>query len=148
MDANALVQHAELALQEARASGVRQLNYSAEKHSEMMARLALEQQLRIALERRQFVLHYQPKIDFATRRICGAEALLRWQDPQSGLVAPGAFLPVLESTGLILDVGAWVIEQAAQRLSRVAARRPAAHPDRREHLPGRNCASRTSPRSF
>jgi diguanylate cyclase (GGDEF)-like protein len=114
LEANALVQHAELALQEARASGVRQLNYSAEKHSEMMARLALEQKLRIALERRQFVLHYQPKIDFATRRICGAEALLRWQDPQAGLIPPGAFLPLLESTGLILDVGAWVIEQAAQ----------------------------------
>ncbi|MGC1458187.1 MAG: EAL domain-containing protein [Steroidobacteraceae bacterium] len=114
VEANALVQHAELALQEARASGVRQLNYSAEKHSEMMARLALEQRLRIALERRQFVLHYQPKIDFASRRICGAEALLRWQDPQAGLVAPGAFLPLLESTGMILEVGAWVIEQAAQ----------------------------------
>jgi diguanylate cyclase (GGDEF)-like protein len=113
-EANALVQHAELALQEARASGVRQLNYSAEKHSEMMARLALEQKLRIALERRQFVLHYQPKVDFATRRICGAEALLRWQDPQAGLIAPGAFLPLLESTGMILEVGAWVIEQAAQ----------------------------------
>jgi diguanylate cyclase (GGDEF)-like protein len=114
VEANALVQHAELALQEARASGVRQLNYSAEKHSKMMARLALEQKLRIALERRQFVLHYQPKVDFATRRICGAEALLRWQDPQAGLVAPGAFLPVLESTGLILEVGAWIIEQAAR----------------------------------
>jgi diguanylate cyclase (GGDEF)-like protein len=114
LEANALVQHAELALQEARASGVRQLNYSAEKHSQMMARLALEQKLRIALERRQFVLHYQPKIDIATRRICGAEALLRWQDPQAGLVMPGAFLPLLESTGLILEVGAWVIEQAAQ----------------------------------
>ena len=114
IEANALVQHAELALQEARASGVRQLNYSAEKHSEMMARLALEQRLRIALERRQFVLHYQPKVDFATRRICGAEALLRWQDPQAGLISPGAFLPLLESTGMILEVGAWVIEQAAQ----------------------------------
>ena len=114
VEANALVQNAELALQEARTSGVRQLYYSAEKHSEMMARLALEQKLRIALERRQFVLHYQPKIDIATRRICGAEALLRWQDPQAGLVAPGAFLPLLESTGLILEVGAWVIEQAAQ----------------------------------
>ena len=113
-DANALVQHAELALQEARASGARQLNYSAEKHSEMMNRLALEQKLRVALERSQFVLHYQPKIDFATRRICGCEALLRWQDPQAGLIPPGAFLPVLESTGLIIDVGAWVIEQAAR----------------------------------
>ena len=113
VDANALVQHAELALQEARASGVRQLNYSAEKHSEMMARLALEQKLRIALERRQFVLHYQPKVDFKTHRICGAEALLRWQDPENGLVPPGAFLPLLESTGMILEVGSWVIEQAA-----------------------------------
>jgi diguanylate cyclase (GGDEF)-like protein len=112
-DANALVQHAELALQDARASGARQLNYNAEKHSEMMNRLAMEQKLRVALERRQFVLHYQPKIDFATRRICGAEALLRWQDPQAGLIPPAAFLSVLESTGLIVDVGAWVIEQAA-----------------------------------
>ena len=113
-DANALVQHAELALQDARASGVRQLHYSAEKHSEMISRLALEQKLRLALERRQFVLHYQPKIDIATGRICGAEALLRWQDPQGGLVPPGAFLPVLESSGLIQEVGAWVIEQAAR----------------------------------
>lgn len=113
-DANALVQHAELALQEARASGARELNYSAEKHSEMVSRLALEQKLRGALERREFVLHYQPKIEFATGRICGAEALLRWQDPHAGLIAPAAFLPVLESTGLILDVGAWVIEQAAR----------------------------------
>ena len=112
-DANALVQHAELALQEARASGARQLSYSAEKHSEMVSRLALEQKLRVALERRQFVLHYQPQVDFVTRRICGAEALLRWQDPQAGLIAPAAFLPVLESTGLILEVGAWVMEQAA-----------------------------------
>ncbi len=113
-DANSLIQHAELALQDARASGVRQLSYSAEKHSEMMNRLALEQKLRVALERRQFVLHYQPKIDFATRRICGAEALLRWNEPQQGLVPPGAFLALLESTGLIVDVGAWVIEQAAR----------------------------------
>jgi EAL domain-containing protein (putative c-di-GMP-specific phosphodiesterase class I) len=112
-EANALVQHAELALQEARASGARELNYSAEKHSEMVSRLALEQKLRGALERKQFVLHYQPKIDFASGRICGAEALLRWQDPQAGLISPAAFLPVLESTGLILDVGAWVMEQAA-----------------------------------
>jgi len=113
-DANALVQHAELALQEARAMGAREFSYSAEKHSEKMSRLALAQKLRAALERRQFVLHYQPKIDMATHRICGAEALLRWQDPQSGLVPPAAFLPVLESTGLIIDVGAWVIEQAAE----------------------------------
>ena len=113
-DANALIEHAELALQEARASGARELNYSAEKHSEIVNRAALEQKLRGALERREFVLHYQPKIDFGTGRICGAEALLRWQDPQAGLMSPALFLPVLESTGLILDVGNWVIEQAAR----------------------------------
>ncbi len=114
IDANALVQHAELALQEARATGAREINFSAEKHSEMVSRLALAQKLRLALERQQFILHYQPKIDIASGRVCGAEALLRWQDPQAGLVSPAAFLPVLESTGLILDVGAWVMEQAAQ----------------------------------
>ncbi len=113
-DANALIEHAELALQEARASGARELNYSAEKHSEMVSRVALEQKLRGALERREFVLHYQPKIDFATGRIHGAEALLRWQDPLAGLMSPAAFLPALESTRLILEVGAWVIEQAAR----------------------------------
>ncbi len=70
----------------------------------------------MALERNQFVLHYQPKVDFASRHgSCGAEALLRsWQDPLGGLIPPGAFLPVLESTGLIIDVGIWVIEQAAR----------------------------------
>jgi diguanylate cyclase (GGDEF)-like protein len=112
--ANALIEHAELALQEARASGARELNYSAEKHSEMVSRLALERKLRGALERKEFVLHYQPKIEFATGRLCGAEALLRWQDPQAGLILPATFLPILESTGLILDVGSWVIEQAAR----------------------------------
>jgi diguanylate cyclase (GGDEF)-like protein len=114
MDANALVQHAELALQEARATGAREINYSAEKHSERVTQLVLAQKLRVALEHQQFVLHYQPKIDITTRRICGAEALLRWQDPQGGLMSPAAFLPVLESTGLILEVGAWVMQQAAQ----------------------------------
>ncbi|HTV80165.1 MAG TPA: EAL domain-containing protein [Steroidobacteraceae bacterium] len=112
-EANALVQRAELALQEARASGVRELNYSAEKHSEMVGRVALEQKLRAALDREQFVLHYQPKIDLRTGRICGAEALLRWHEPQEGLISPAAFLPVLESSGLIVDVGAWVMQQAA-----------------------------------
>jgi EAL domain-containing protein (putative c-di-GMP-specific phosphodiesterase class I) len=68
--------------------------------------------LRSALELNQFELHYQAKVDVKTRRIEGVEALIRWRDPESGLVAPAAFLPVLEATGLIIDVGDWVLRQA------------------------------------
>jgi diguanylate cyclase (GGDEF)-like protein len=113
-DANALVQNAEAALQTARACGERQIYYSPERHSELLARLALEHKLRLALEKRQFELHYQPKVNVITRRIQGVEALIRWRDPDSGLVSPGAFLPLLEATGLIVDVGEWIIQQAAQ----------------------------------
>jgi len=113
-DANALVQNAEAALQSARASGERQIYYSPERHSELLARLALEHKLRLALEKRQFELRYQPKVNVITRRIQGVEALLRWRDPDSGLVSPGAFLPLLEATGLIVEVGEWIIHQAAQ----------------------------------
>jgi EAL domain-containing protein (putative c-di-GMP-specific phosphodiesterase class I) len=70
--------------------------------------------LRLALERNQFRLHYQPQVERRTGRIVGAEALLRWHDPDAGLLAPGHFLPVLESTGLIVPVGEWVLQQAAE----------------------------------
>ena len=109
-----LVQNAEAALRDARAGGHRSLHRTLQQRSEVHARLQLEQQLRLAIERRQFELHYQPIMSLATRRIDGAEALIRWRHPEEGLVAPGAFLPLLESTGLILPVGEWVIEQAAQ----------------------------------
>ncbi len=115
-DANMLVQNAEVALRNARASGERQLHYSPEEHSQMVSRLALEHKLRLALERRQFELHYQPKVDVCTRRIQGVEALIRWNDPDAGLVSPAAFLPVLEATGIIVDVGDWVVQRAAQDL--------------------------------
>ena len=113
-DANSLVQNAEAALQSARASGERQTYYSPQRHSELVARLALEHKLRLALEKRQFELHYQAKVNVITRRIQGVEALIRWRDPDAGLVSPAAFLPLLEATGLIVDVGDWVIQQAAQ----------------------------------
>jgi len=109
-----LVQNAEAALRNARASGERVLTFSLEQRSEVVARLALEHKLRTAIERQQFELHYQPKMNIHSRRIEGVEALIRWRDPGSGLVAPSAFLPLLESTGLIVDVGNWVLEQAAR----------------------------------
>jgi EAL domain-containing protein (putative c-di-GMP-specific phosphodiesterase class I) len=72
----------------------------------------METRLRKAVEARQFVLHYQPKIELATDKICGLEALIRWQEPEGGLVAPGAFIPLLEETGLILEVGKWALGRA------------------------------------
>ena len=113
-EATVLAQNAEAALRSARASGQRHLHFTVEQHSAVVARLALEHKLRTANERRQFELHYQLKVGIKSRRIDGVEALLRWRNPASGLVLPGAFLPLLESTGLIAEVGDWVLQQAAR----------------------------------
>jgi len=109
-----LLENAEAALKRAKARGDRYLFYT-EKMTEMVAgRLALENQLRQALDRQEFVLHYQPKVSLATGRITGAEALIRWNDPRSGLVPPAKFIPILEETGLIFDVGRWALHQAIE----------------------------------
>jgi len=112
-DAAALVQYAEAALHRARRSGQRRTHYNEKQQAATLRRLALEHKLRLALEREQFELHYQPKVNVMSRHIEGVEALLRWRDPDAGLVSPAAFLPVLESTGLIVEVGNWVIKRAA-----------------------------------
>ncbi|MEO8717964.1 MAG: EAL domain-containing protein [Burkholderiales bacterium] len=75
-------------------------------------RLALEARLRRALDNEEFVLHYQPKVNLASSRLTGAEALIRWNDPHAGLTAPGRFIPMLEETGLIQDVGRWAMRQS------------------------------------
>ena len=113
-DPDTLVNRAEASLRGAKESGQRRGHYSAARHAEALARVALERKLRVALERQQFELHYQPKIGVKTRRMEGAEALIRWNDPESGLVSPAKFLPILEESGLIIDVGEWVIERAAR----------------------------------
>jgi len=112
-DPQELVQNAESALKEAKASGERYLHHRIEMNSELVRRVAMEHRLLEALDKQQFRLHYQPKIDLRTGRIAGAEALLRWQDPEQGLTAPGVFLPLLESAGLMAAVDAWVLKQAA-----------------------------------
>jgi diguanylate cyclase (GGDEF)-like protein/PAS domain S-box-containing protein len=111
-DADILVKCAEAALKRAKASGERYLFYTREMTDRMAGKPTLENQLRLALERGEFVLHYQPKIRVSTGKLAGAEALIRWNDPDSGLVAPGRFIPTLEETGLIHEVGRWALGQA------------------------------------
>ncbi len=112
-DANQLVQNAEAALKEAKIQGEQYLHHRPEMNSALAARVKMEHRLRAALGNNQFELHYQPKLRLSTGRIETAEALLRWRDPERGLVAPGAFLPILESAGLMPAVGAWALNQAA-----------------------------------
>jgi len=107
-NAESLVQSAEAALHRAQISGVPYLRYRKEMNTEVTERLSLEHRLRRALTQNEFRLHYQPQIEQKTGRIVGAEALLRWVDPEHGLVPPAFFLHVLESTGLIVPVGEWV----------------------------------------
>ena len=80
--------------------------------------LTLENKLRRALEKEEFVLHYQPKVDLVTRKIAGMEALIRWQSAELGLVPPLKFIPLMEETGLILEVGAWALARATKDHSR------------------------------
>ncbi len=113
-DASTLTQRAEAALKQAKESGEQYLHYQIQMHSDIAERLALEHKLRIALDEKQFVLHYQPQINVATGRIEGVEALLRWHDPDEGLMHPALFLPVLEASGMIVPVGEWALHEAVK----------------------------------
>ena len=114
-DPEALLRNAELALKHGKASGRQLTRYKAEMGDVALRKLRLGRQLRLALERNEFTLHYQPKVDLRTGVVCGAEALLRWNSPEQGLVLPANFVPLMEENGLILDVGYWVLERAVQQ---------------------------------
>lgn len=107
-----LLQNAEAALKKAKTSGERVLFYQPEMNAQVAETLLLENKLRRAIEQQQFVLYYQPKIAATTGQVNGLEALIRWRDPEQGLVAPSKFVPILEETGMILDVGPWAIRKA------------------------------------
>jgi diguanylate cyclase (GGDEF)-like protein len=113
LDAEALVQNAEAGVRQAKAAGEQYHHHRLDLSSKLAARLALEHRLRGALENDRYLLYYQPKIDIATGRLDGVEALLRWDDPERGIVSPGEFLPILESTGMIVSVGEWALHHAA-----------------------------------
>ncbi|MBK7473885.1 MAG: EAL domain-containing protein [Betaproteobacteria bacterium] len=110
--AEALFRNAEAALKKAKASRERFLFYTQRMTETVAGRLTLENQLRQALDREEFVLHYQPKVNLQNGRITSAEALIRWNDPRTGLVPPGRFIPILEEIGLIHEVGRWATRQA------------------------------------
>jgi diguanylate cyclase (GGDEF)-like protein len=112
IDQNALFMHAESALKKAKATGERYLFYTREMSHRAAERLSLENKLRQAIDRQEFVLHYQPKLNLATGEVVGVEALLRWRSPDLGLVPPLEFIPLLEETGLILEVGPWALRRA------------------------------------
>jgi PAS domain S-box-containing protein/diguanylate cyclase (GGDEF)-like protein len=117
-DAATLVERAEAALRQAKESGEKYLHFKLQMHSNVAERLHLEHRLQEAHEASQFVLHYQPQVSIATGRIEAVEALLRWQDPERGLLPPAQFLNVLEASGMIDAVGAWVLQQAVRDCAR------------------------------
>lgn len=116
--AETLVQRAEAALKKAKDSGEQYVHFNLEIHSEIAERLELEHKLRAAMDEQQFEVYYQPQINIASGRIESLEALIRWNDPQRGVVLPGSFLSVLESSGLIAKVGDWVLGKAADACER------------------------------
>jgi diguanylate cyclase (GGDEF)-like protein len=112
--AELLLRNGEAAVARARAGGEQYLFYAERMTTRIAEQLAMEDRLRRALGNGEFQLHYQPKVDLDGRRIAAVEALIRWQSPELGLVYPSQFIPLLEDTGMILDVGAWVLGQAVR----------------------------------
>jgi len=113
LDADQLIKNADLALYGAKADGRGTYRFfESEMDVRMKARRSLEIDLRHALHRGEFELHYQPQINLLSNRVCGCEALLRWRHPERGMISPAEFVPVAEETGLIVALGEWVVRQA------------------------------------
>lgn len=115
-DAEILVKHADIAMYRAKQSGRDNYQfYTPAMNEQALERLRIEGDLRLALERNEFLLHYQPKIDLRSGDILGMEALIRWQHPELGMVSPARFISLAEETGLILPIGSWVIRTACEQ---------------------------------
>ncbi len=119
VDMDELIRHTNIAMSRSKSRGGAKFTFfSDEMNAAVLSRLALESGLRRAIEREEFVLHYQPKVDLRSGEVTGVEALIRWECPGRGLVPPDRFIAVLEETGLLLPVGAWVIRAACADLAK------------------------------
>src|SRR6267378_1177954 len=115
-DAETLIKNADTAMYHAKESGRNNFQFfKAEMNLKAVERQSLESSLRCALEREEFLLHYQPKVNLDTGEITGVEALIRWQQPDRGLLQPAQFVPIAEDCGLIVQIGRWVLREACRQ---------------------------------
>jgi diguanylate cyclase len=118
VDLDTLIRHTDMAMYRSKSLGRATYSFFSEDlTAAVTARVSLEGSLRRAIERQEFLLHFQPKCDLRSGNVTGVEALVRWHRPGHGLVPPDRFVSVLEDTGLILPVGAWVIRAACEQLA-------------------------------
>jgi diguanylate cyclase (GGDEF)-like protein/PAS domain S-box-containing protein len=115
-DAESLMNKADTAMYEAKQTGRNNFRFfRRDMHARLADRRLLEADLRYALGRNEFLLHYQPRYDLRTKQLTGVEALIRWAHPQRGIVPPGQFVPIAEECGLILPIGRWVLLEACRQ---------------------------------
>jgi len=115
-DAETLIKNADMAMYNAKETGRNNFQFfRAEMNLKAIERQSLEESLRPALDREEFLLHYQPKVNLATGNITGVEALIRWQQPDRGRVPPSQFIPIAEDCGLIIQIGRWALREACRQ---------------------------------